>query len=100
MGGSRLFELLKQIQYYPESFEIQLLQIYSATQNIPDENCTWIRKYSTENIVNYMTKLKQFLLQNKKQLLVNLQTNFDQKMTNNIREQINQALTDFSVIFK
>merc|ERR1739848_841504 len=59
--GARLFELLKQVQYHPETIEHQIIQIYAATKNKPESKETWIRCYSKNQVNKYMEELKYFL---------------------------------------
>jgi F0F1-type ATP synthase alpha subunit len=99
--GIRLFELLKQIQYMPETLEQQIIQIYAATQSINKNTTeTWIRQYDKKNIVQYMIKLKSFLITKKKNVLEYLKLHNTEKLTKDIEDKIIRVLIDFSNIFK
>jgi F-type H+-transporting ATPase subunit alpha len=98
--GVRLFELLKQNQYSPESVEMQIIQIYAATQNISnDKPYTWIRRYDKVKVVTYMKNLKKFIQTDCQDLMLMLKENINKKITEELRNSINDALKKFSEIF-
>lgn len=98
--GARLFELLKQEQYSPQSVEIQIVQIYSATQSISDKDTrTWIRKYKTQDVAHYMKELKIYLSNDEKDLLAEIYKTMSCKLTDTIKNKINKTLTEFNKFF-
>jgi F-type H+-transporting ATPase subunit alpha len=99
--GSRLFELLKQVQYEPEPIEHQIIQIYAATKSISKNNSsTWIRQYDKKHVKTYMVELKRFLEDEYSSLMLTIKKNVSEKLDESISNQINEALLKFSDIFK
>jgi F-type H+-transporting ATPase subunit alpha len=99
--GARLFELLKQDQYAPESVETQIVQIYAATQSISKENnSTWIRQYAKSEVVSYMKRLNIFLKEDCGDLMKMISANINGSLDENLRKEINKSLLNFSAIFK
>jgi F-type H+-transporting ATPase subunit alpha len=100
-NGVRLFELLKQTQYQPEAVEMQIIQIYAATRNIPNTKSeTWIRRYDKKSIIKYMADLKDFLRTERPEFLEYLRSNVDRKLDEAIILKINEVLSEFANIFK
>jgi F-type H+-transporting ATPase subunit alpha len=99
--GARLFELLKQDQYAPQSVETQIVQIYAATQSISAENSsTWIRQYEKSEVTSYMKGLNIFLKEDCGDLMKMISDNINGSLNENLRKEINRSLLNFSVIFK
>jgi F-type H+-transporting ATPase subunit alpha len=99
--GARLFELLKQDQYAPQSVETQIVQIYAATQSISAENSsTWIRQYEKSEVTSYMKGLNIFLKEDCGDLMKMISDNINGSLNENLKKEINRSLLNFSVIFK
>ncbi|MBI5494121.1 MAG: F0F1 ATP synthase subunit alpha [Deltaproteobacteria bacterium] len=98
--GERLVELLKQPQYQPMKVELQVAQIYAATQGIQKGSReTWIRAYPVSDVPRYMTELADFLTDKHADLLKDIRDNPKSKI-DPYRERMDKALTEFKAIFK
>jgi len=95
--GARLAEVLKQGQYQPLSAEMQVVQIYAATQK--DENGQiWIRQVEVAEVVRYMEELRKFI---ETQHAPILKTIAEKKaLDDKIRKSIDDALREFRTVFE
>lgn len=88
--GSRLVEILKQGQYQPMKVEMQIMQIYAATQG-------YIDNYSINVIGRYLDELKLFMETKQSKVLENI-TN-KKALDDDLKKQMNAALDEFKKIF-
>lgn len=88
--GARLVEVLKQGQYQPMPVQMQVIQIFAATNGYVDD-------YPLTSIGRYMTDLSLFLESRKSELLKTL----SQKKTldDDLKKKITEALDEFKKIF-
>ncbi len=97
-NGSRLVEVLKQGQYQPMPVEMQVVQIYAATNRKKDNNETWIRRVPVAEVQRYMKELEAFMKSQKVSLLDALREKKD--ITPEIGPQLDSALKDFAGVFQ
>src|SRR5262249_9589408 len=71
-AGARLVELLKQGQYQPMGVEMQVIQIFAATQKMPNSPHTWVRRVPVKETQRYFRELAEFLKAQKADLLKQL----------------------------
>jgi F-type H+-transporting ATPase subunit alpha len=97
-AGARLVELLKQGQYAPMSVEMQVIQIYAATQKVPGTSDTWVRKVPVKETQRYFRELAEFLKGQHADLLKNLREK--KELTKELTEATEKALADFAKVFQ
>jgi F-type H+-transporting ATPase subunit alpha len=98
--GERLVELLKQPQYDPLPVEMQIVQIYAATQPVQKGTReTWVRNYPASDVVRYMRELRTFLQDKHGDILKDIRENPKSKI-DPYRERLDKALLEFKGIFK
>lgn len=88
--GSRLVEVLKQGQYQPMKVELQIMQIYAATQGYLDD-------YPVTVIGRYLDELKLFLETKQSKVLDNIAKK--KTLDYGLKKQMNTALDEFKKIF-
>jgi F-type H+-transporting ATPase subunit alpha len=84
--GRRLVEVLKQPQYQPLAVEKQVVIIYAATNGFVDP-------VPVEQVRDYETMLFQFLDTRRSQLLASIAEK--RELSDPIKQELNQALTEF-----
>jgi len=94
--GERLVEVLKQGQYVPQSVEVQVLQIYAATQK--DASGTpWVRHVPVKEMRRYCDELVEYVQNRHPSLLKAMADKKD--LTDDIRKQLDAALKEFGDAF-
>lgn len=83
--GERLVELLKQEQYKPMDFPMQILQIYAATNG-------WLDEYPTNKIRDYLNEMEIFF----ETKFLNILSEIKQKkiLDDDLKNKINRALEE------
>lgn len=88
--GARLVEILKQGQYVPMSVEMQVIQIFAATNGFVDE-------YPTTSISRYLTELVSFFETKKADVLALLKQK--KALDDEMKTQLKAALEDLKKMF-
>jgi F-type H+-transporting ATPase subunit alpha len=83
--GERLVEILKQGQYKPMEVEIQILQIYAATNG-------WIDDYPIEKVGSYISELESFFSSKHPEVIKGI--NEKKTLDDNLKQKINTALAE------
>jgi len=96
--GERLIEVLKQGQYQPLPVEMQVLQIYAATVNMPGQSENWIRRYPVKEVIRYMKELEDFMNAQHQELLKQIREK--QELTKEITAAVETALAQFKGLFQ
>ncbi len=95
--GERLVDVLKQGQYVPQPVEVQVLQIYAATQK--DETGTsWVRAVPTRDIQRYCVELVSFVESRYPAVLKQMAEK--KELTKEIRADLDKALAAFKDVFQ
>ncbi|MCC6810004.1 MAG: F0F1 ATP synthase subunit alpha [Deltaproteobacteria bacterium] len=97
-AGARLVELLKQGQYQPMGVEMQVVQIYAATQKIPDSSDTWVRRVPVKETQRYFKELAEYLKAQKADLLKQIREK--KELTKEIEADVQKALAEFKGVFQ
>lgn len=87
--GQRVVEILKQAQYEPLSVELQVASVVAVTSGVLDE-------VPVIDVRRFEADLHTYLRDRHPELLQTLST---QKLTDELNEQLNQAITDFAAGF-
>ncbi|MEW6777424.1 MAG: F0F1 ATP synthase subunit alpha [Bdellovibrionota bacterium] len=95
--GERLVEVLKQGQYQPMPVQLQIIQLYAATNKNP-EGKIWIRDIAVDDVQRYMTELVDFVQTRYADIPKAIQEKKD--VTDDIKAKIEKALTEFTKTFK
>ncbi len=99
-NGERLLELLKQAQYVPMPVEMQIVQIYAATQpREKGKRSTWIRRYDKSEVQRYMKELQDFLRSKHNQVMEDIRLNPKKKIDDAMRARLDAALGEFERSF-
>ncbi|MCP5463965.1 MAG: F0F1 ATP synthase subunit alpha [Deltaproteobacteria bacterium] len=88
--GERLVEVLKQGQYVPMSVENQVLEIYAATAG-------YIDNIPVKDVQRYLKELSGFVSSKRPEVIDLIKTK--QKLDDEVKEKLNQALEEFNQIF-
>jgi len=88
--GARLVEVLKQAQYAPMKVELQVLQIYSATNGYLDG-------YPVASIGRYLEELNLFFQTKRSDVLAELTKK--RALDDELKKKINEALEEFKGVF-
>ena len=95
--GERLVEVLKQGQYVPESAEVQVVQIYAATQK-DKAGTPWVRHVPVKDMQRYCTELVPYVESRYPALLKTLGEK--KELTDEIRRELDEALAAFRDVFQ
>jgi F-type H+-transporting ATPase subunit alpha len=96
--GSRLTEMLKQGQYAPERPAQQVVQLFAGTQNVPNENKSWIRNVPLADVPRYCTELDTYIDTKHGGLYDLIETKGD--LNAEVRTAIETALAGFAETFE
>ena len=96
--GERLIELLKQGQYEPMPVERQVLQIYAATNRDDAKKRGWLRDVATSDIGRWAKEFLDFV--DAKYPKVPQEIREKKELSNDLKGQINRALTEFNGLFQ
>jgi F-type H+-transporting ATPase subunit alpha len=99
--GERLVELLKQGQYAPMPVEVQVVQIYAATQPVAKGTReTWVRNVPVAQVQRYMAELSDFMSTKHADVLKEIREKPGKKVDDETRARLDKALTEFRDVFR
>ncbi|MFO0598051.1 MAG: F0F1 ATP synthase subunit alpha [Myxococcaceae bacterium] len=96
--GARLTELLKQPQYEPLPVARQVMQIYAATNKDDPGKRGWLREIPVADISRWAKEFLEFC----DGKFAGVQKGIEEKkeLTNEIKAELNKAITEFNSAFK
>jgi len=97
-AGARLVELLKQGQYKPMPVEMQVIQIFAATQRNAATNEGWIRKVPVREVVRYLEELNEYMNAQKADFVKALREK--KELTADLTKDLEKALAEFNGVFQ
>ncbi|MCJ8277728.1 MAG: F0F1 ATP synthase subunit alpha [Bdellovibrionales bacterium] len=89
--GQRLVELLKQAQYTPYEVADQIIAIFAASNGAVDD-------FEVSDVQRFEAEFLQFIKQKHSGIVDGI--NSEQKMTDDIKNQLNSAITEFKAVFE
>jgi len=95
--GERLLEVLKQDIYKPLPVDLQLIQIYAATEK-DEKGVNWIRNFKVQSIQRYMEELTAYIEANHQELRSEIKKK--KALDAELRSNIDAMLKKFNTIFK
>jgi len=95
--GERLLEVLKQDIYKPLAVDLQIIQIYAATEK-DEKGVNWIRNFKVQNIQRYMEELTAYIDANHQELRTEIKKK--KALDAELRSNIDAMLKKFNTIFK
>ena len=95
--GARLTELLKQPQYEPLPVARQVMQIYAATNKDDPSKRGWLREIPVADIVRWAKEFLEFCDGKFPQVQKGIEDK--RELTNEIKADLNKAITEFNTVF-